>query len=172
MLSLQRECVWHFLTMSPKSPKNGAQIYVIWERLTSQAAPKGAQSDHQDPKMSPKVARRLSIKSHGIPEGSQRLPKGCPKGPKCRQKAFTKSPKRSQRVPKGPQGGSKAPQSEEIKKLDPIIRDFYSLRCLQRHAHAEKGRMYSFAILQIFPASLPPSLHTSIRTIFLCGTPY
>ena len=121
-----------------------------------------------------------------IPECLQRHPDGCPsspmeppkgpkdwpKGPKCRRKACTKSPKRSQRVPKGPQGGSKAPQSEEIKKLDPIIRDFYSLRCLQRHAHAEKGRMYSFAILQIFPASLPPSLYTSIRTIFLCVTPY
>ena len=107
VLPLQRECVWHFLTMSPKSPQNGAQIYVIWERLTSQAAPKGAQSDHQDPKMSPKAPRRLSIKSHGTPEGSQRLPKGCPKGPKCHQKAFTKFLKRSQRVPKGFKGAPK-----------------------------------------------------------------
>ena len=153
-LPLQRERVSHLGAQTPETLENDQP-----------SSPKVAQSDHRDPKMSPKVPRRL-------PMASPKRPKDCPKAPRCRRKACTKSPKPSQRVPKGPQGGSKAPQSEEIKKLDPIIRDFYSLRCLQRHAHAEKGRMYSFAILQIFPASLPTSLCTSIRTVFLCAALY
>ena len=115
VLPLQRECVWHFLTVSPKSLKNGAQIYVIWERLTSQAAPKGAQSDHQDPKMSPKAPGRLSIKSHGTPERSQRLPKGSQMSPK----SVHKVPKTFPKGPKGSPRGFKGPSKRRNQEIRP-----------------------------------------------------
>ena len=80
-------------------------------------APKDPQSDDQDPKMSPKVPRRLSIKSHGIPEGSQRLAKGSQMSPK----SIHKVPKT---FPKGPQGVQRGPKVKKSRILNTYLPKF------------------------------------------------